>query len=480
MKSYIKFEKERNAKKSNFHKNKVERKCKKALKALLSEAFMTFDANEDMLVEQGPTNLSKITKYWFKQYRQIKSKIEKETTTFSWKFFDQAQPINPTQKLQPAYQLVKKSPFRKWLTYNFVGDHFCTQARQKIPKGRIIMSEPIIVAKWFQSGKFCAECNKLILANWAFPCSFCTLARFCSETCAKVSQVKMPSYFSTYGSNCFSISQMKSLHNQGPEGMCTKFGHCLGLYASMAHKLAEWLGSPALLNDLNLTDAAGSSQFVSSGSRIVRMLKEDYLKQGQNYKLAAVASPISSYFNELNEITLEETLIVETFHLINVFQKSFGYSSHDLLSIGSIFYQLLYFLKHFPFANAKIGPAFPPRRRNVAQQANTQQTTKQVQRKPARQKKAWKKRKPILYGQALGPFGAIFEFSCQPNVRRQLNVKTGQIEYCVIKEVQKGEKLFVGFTTFKVRNKNPHNWIKEHFLKKCVNCESQVSPVFSQ
>lgn len=175
-------------KKHKFHKDKILRKSKKAQKAMLNEAFITFNTNSDNVQESS--NLDLTTKYWFLQYRQIKSKIENNTNgAFNWTFREVTKSATLTQQTSLAQQPVKKSVFKKLLTFNLEDGHLCIRAREKIPRGRIVLSEPIIVAKWFQANKFCAECNKLIMANWAYPCSNCTLARFCSPTCAKVSQV---------------------------------------------------------------------------------------------------------------------------------------------------------------------------------------------------------------------------------------------------------------------------------------------------
>lgn len=184
LKRYI--ESENKPKKRQLHGDKILRKSKRAQKAMLNEAFITFNSNVSN--SQESSNLDMTTKYWFLQYRQIKSKVEKDTKdAFKWSFpgFSAAQ----TQKTRTQNRLAKKSVFKKLLTLNLENGHLCLKAREKIPRGRIVLSEPIMVAKWFQANKFCAECNKLIMANWVFPCTVCTLARFCSETCAKVSQV---------------------------------------------------------------------------------------------------------------------------------------------------------------------------------------------------------------------------------------------------------------------------------------------------
>lgn len=155
---------------------------------MLNEAFITFNSNLNNFQESSNLDLS--TKYWFLQYRQIKKKIEQNTgSVFSWTFPERKASAAPTKQTRTASQPVKKSVFKKLLTYTVENDRLRLKARKKIPRGRVVLSEPILVAKWFQANKFCAECNKLIMANWAFPCSVCTLARFCSETCARVSQV---------------------------------------------------------------------------------------------------------------------------------------------------------------------------------------------------------------------------------------------------------------------------------------------------
>lgn len=267
------------------------------------------------------------------------------------------------------------------------------------------------------------------------------------------------------------------LHNH--EGKkCTQFGYYLGLSASIVHKLVEWLGSPEKLVEFPAVGGGNTSFQFMQLSDVARMLREDTL-QGQNYKILATALLVSSYFEELSRFHYDATLFAETFHLMNVFEKSFNFTSQSPEVVGMIVYKLLYFLKHNPLANAKIGPAIPPKRkdRNVNQQGDQDQQ-KPVSQKPTSQKKTIhkkkKKRRPILYGQAVGPLGAIFQFSCRPNVRRQLNIKTGKIEYCTMQEVPKGGKLYVGFTTLKIRNKDPHNWIEKHFLKKCLACANQV------
>lgn len=259
---------------------------------------------------------------------------------------------------------------------------------------------------------------------------------------------------------------MKMLHNQEQDPKCTKFGYFLSLFASMVHKLAEWLGSPKKFAKISAVGMENTSVQFMKLPDVIKILKAEKSLQGQNYKVLAIALLVSSYYRELSAVCYDENLMADTFHLISVFEKSFNFSSQNPEVVGMIVYKLLQFLKHYPLANAKIGPATPrKRKRRNAQQGN------QVQGKNRKRKK---KQRPILYGQAVGPLGALFQYSCTPNIRRQLNVKTGKIEYCTIKEIPEGGKLYVGFTTFKIRNKNPHNWIKNHFLKKCLDCTNRA------
>lgn len=267
------------------------------------------------------------------------------------------------------------------------------------------------------------------------------------------------------------------LHNH--QGKCANFGYYLSLFASMVHKLAEWLGSPERFSEIPAVRGANTSFQFMPLTDVTRMLNDETL-QGQNYKNLAIALLVSSYSQELSAIRYDENLIAETFHLLSVFGKSFNFASQNPEVVGVIVYKLLHFLKHNPLANAKIGPAIPPKRKKRnAQQGNqtpqkptSQKKTKKKKTKKTNQKKK-KKPIPALYGQAVGPLGAIFQFSCTPNVRRQLNMKTGKIDYCTIKEVPKGDKLYVGFTTYKISN-DPHNWIEKHFLKKCLACTNQM------
>lgn len=55
------------------------------------------------------------------------------------------------------------------------------------------------------------------------------------------------------------------------------------------------------------------------------------------------------------------------------------------------------------------------------------------------------KRRPKSFGFALGPIDSLFSFSCDANIRRQLNLRTGTIEYVAVKNIHQGQKLSLGW-----------------------------------
>lgn len=56
-----------------------------------------------------------------------------------------------------------------------------------------------------------------------------------------------------------------------------------------------------------------------------------------------------------------------------------------------------------------------------------------------------RKRRPKSFGFALGPIDGLFSFSCDPNIRRQLNLRSGTIEYVALKDIRQGERLSLGW-----------------------------------
>lgn len=55
------------------------------------------------------------------------------------------------------------------------------------------------------------------------------------------------------------------------------------------------------------------------------------------------------------------------------------------------------------------------------------------------------KRRPKSFGFALGPLDSLFSFSCDPNIRRQLNLRSGTIEYVAVKNIRQGEPISLGW-----------------------------------
>ena len=125
---------------------------------------------------------------------------------------------------------------------------------------------------------------------------------------------------------------------------------------------------------------------------------------------------------------------------------------------------MLYFLQHYPLAWTQIGrPGCKPSSSSTAP-PGTQQSTQ-------------RKKKPISFGYAIGPLGTLFGNSCTPNVRRQLNLHKGTIEYVAIASIAQGEPLTIGWPSYRGRERKA--WIMKRFLKQCQidNCVKCTQPV---
>lgn len=380
--SYMDSAKHFEAKKRKNYLKHIEQQCNRAVTAMLMEAFSL----------QGQAKMEK----WYTQYLKVK-KIEL-THNINWSF-DQANTGRPRAGAFNQNQPLARKPFISMFRFAQLNTNVLV-ARSAIKKNRCILSQPILTAKWSNKLGACAQCNKQIKSNWSTPCSFCTQAAFCSNLCARTS----------------------ALLGRHSLNKCANYCFRLGTAATLVHQLVELCGGPMHLSHvLSLTNTA--RRFPSTN--------ECLMQSDVSVNIKATALLISGYADQLNGMYLAPELahiFTEAIHLSEVLQIEYPEVKQVPDNVVCMFiFQLLRFVSGNPLACAKVGRPGAP------------------ERPATNNRPQLRKRRPKSYGFALGMMDSLFSFSCDANIRRQLNLRSGTIEYVAIKDIRQGDYLSISW-----------------------------------
>lgn len=330
------------------------------------------------------------------QYKEIKSTLSRDFSVFdSFQLqspleFNKEKEARLKAALDPAQASGSKkapSPVTNILVnvlLDFTAN--CLRARRTLTSGRVIFYEPVIASNWATASHHCGQCCKP-LPFGGVPCPKCSRVSFCTERCL---------FFTQDSSSRVPVNRHGDLSCANYKGF----------------KLSK---SSALLYDL-LTKS--STRIVTLATAILEIGNELNIKPLSEgafagdlalNMLVVLICKRAAQLNASNSgaMPIDPWLAAEALHLTLIFDKFPEFKTQvNQKSMVIFLYKLLFYFKISPQANVYLDRS--------------------------------------KGGIALGAFGGgMLEYSCLPNTRRQLNPKTGFIEYVALRKIEPGEVLTV-------------------------------------
>lgn len=264
-------------------------------------------------------------------------------------------------------------------------------ARRRITAGQVIFYEKVLALQntSIKQLQYCGLCHRT--ADRFIVCPNCSGAVFCGSTC----QV---------------LSQKTSIHANQAELACPATANL-----SKLQLLALELISGFTFEEAKVAIEEGFKVLTDG----VKPSNQSALSRWRYIAMSALFMRMhdDANFGQLKVNTAEEReLVVQAFELLENSKQAFSARTYaPKRDIIAFLYKLLYMLRYSPLAQVEY---------NMVSGKNGM-------------------KKPALSWTALGGFGGLLGFSCQPNVQRRFNAQFGNIEYIATRVIQQDEDLLL-------------------------------------